>query len=267
MTPEFPESQAREILERIEQAIAIADGVLKGYTPGAIEAQRKAGGDPVTEADLAVDAVLRRTLLRDGEGWLSEETADRPDRLRARRVWVVDPIDGTREFVQGIPEWCVSIGYIVDGEAVAGGIHNRVAGQTVLGSLTTGVRLNGSPVRAKDASRLAGSVVLASRSEVNRGEWERFRGAPFTVRPCGSVAWKLGQVASGQAEATWTLVPKNEWDVAAGTALVRAAGGEVRTRDWGHPRFNREKTLLEGLIACGAALIAEIGDYLGLSAR
>jgi myo-inositol-1(or 4)-monophosphatase len=88
-----------ETLERIHAALEAAREVLNRFTPGAIEAQYKVGTDPVTEADHAVDAVLKKNLLRAGEGWLSEETVDDFTRLDKRRVWVVDPLDGTREFV------------------------------------------------------------------------------------------------------------------------------------------------------------------------
>jgi myo-inositol-1(or 4)-monophosphatase len=251
------------VLSRIREALAVADSILKGFTPGAVEARLKAGDDPVTEADIAVDRALRSLLVDDGEGWLSEETADRPDRIAKSRLWIVDPIDGTREFVSGIPEWCVSIGYVVDGEAVAGGILNRAAGQTITGSISTGVRLNGSEVRVRGATRLTDALVLASRSEVNRGEWKRFDGAPFSVRPLGSIAYKLALVASGLADATWTLVPKNEWDIAAGVALVRSAGGIACTLDWTPPRFNGSlDTLVNGLVAGGERLVPAIREFL-----
>src|SRR5581483_4971617 len=97
-----------EILQRIQDALEVARQVLSRYTAGAIEAEYKVGHDPVTEADRSVDAVLRKNLLRDGEGWLSEESVDDFSRLEKSRVWVVDPLDGTREFVAGIPEFCVS---------------------------------------------------------------------------------------------------------------------------------------------------------------
>lgn len=254
-----------EILERIQEGLAVAGEILKAFTPGKIEAQLKAGGHPVTEADLAVDRALRETLLREGEGWLSEETADHPDRLTRSRVWVVDPLDGTKEFVSGIPEWCVSIGFVEKGEAVAGGIYNQSTGQTVIGSLEAGVRLNGNPVRARRTDRLEGSEILASRTEVTKGQWKRFEGGAFSIRPMGSVAYKLSLVAAGLADATWTLVPKHEWDVAAGVALVRAAGGESRTLDWRPPRFNERSPRLDGLVACGPRLLDEIGAYLGLA--
>ena len=114
-------SSSKETLERIHAALEAGREVLNRFTPGAIEAEYKAGHDPVTEADRAVDAMLKKHLLREGEGWLSEETIDDPSRLSKTRVWVVDPLDGTREFVQGIPEFCVSIAMVENGIPVAGG--------------------------------------------------------------------------------------------------------------------------------------------------
>src|SRR5258708_28579879 len=101
-----------QILERIHAALEASRAVFARFTPGAIETEYKIGHDPVTEADRALDAVLRENLLRDGEGWLSEETVDSASRLDKSRVWVVDRLDGTREFVQRIPEFCVSIGFV-----------------------------------------------------------------------------------------------------------------------------------------------------------
>src|ERR1039458_3865074 len=106
-------SQA-ETLERIHSALEAVRVVFQRFTPGEIAAEYKSGYDPVTEADTAVDAVLRKELLRGDEGWLSEESVHDLSRLRNRRVWVVDPLDGTREFVAGIPEFCVSVAMVED---------------------------------------------------------------------------------------------------------------------------------------------------------
>src|SRR5207302_6895567 len=124
-----------EILQRIQSALEASRTVFSRFTCGTIEAEYKAGQDPVTEADRALDAVLRKELLRDGEGWLSEESVDDPVRLQRSRVWVVDPLDGTREFVKGIPEFCVSIGFVENGRPVAGGIYNPATDETFLGSI------------------------------------------------------------------------------------------------------------------------------------
>jgi len=239
-------------LARIHEALEAAAEAVSPFTPGRVDFEIKAErGDPLTAADLAADAVLRRILPRDGEGWLSEESADDPARLSCRRVWVVDPIDGTREFVDGIPEWCISIGLVEDGVPVAGGIFNPTADELVIGSLETGVTYNGAPSTVRDPESLADVTVLASRSETRRGEWARFQGAPFRVEPCGSVAYKMARVAAGQAEATWTLVPKSEWDVAAGVALVRAAGGRVTLADGTDPVFNQPRPVFPNFVATG----------------
>lgn len=247
-------------IERIRTGLQAAARALKPFTPGDIEFERKEhrGGDPVTEADLVVDRVLREALPTDGEAWLSEESADDRVRLSSRRVWVVDPIDGTREFVEGIPEWCVSVGLLEDGEPVAGGIYNPATDELMLGSKETGVTYNGREAGLSDPGDLSAVSVLASRSETRRGEWKRFEGAPFQVRPCGSVAYKLALVSVGRVEATFTLVPKHEWDVVAGVALVLAAGGVVTHADGSAVRFNQEKPLLPNLVAAGPRTSAEL---------
>jgi len=251
-----------EILERIHVALEAARAVLNRFSPGAVEAEYKVGHDPVTEADRAVDAVLHKVLLRAGEGWLSEERVDDFTRLEKQRVWVVDPLDGTREFLQGIPEFCVSIAMVENGIPVAGGICNPATGEIILGSRETGVTYNGEPAQASQRKDLRGALVLASRSEVKRGEWKQFASSAFTIRPMGSVAYKLGLVAAGRADITFTLVPKHEWDVAAGAALVRNAGGFVQTLENVELTCNRKSPLLSGLIAGGPFLQAELMSRL-----
>jgi myo-inositol-1(or 4)-monophosphatase len=230
-----------------------------------VASRRKPGDDPtdpVTEADTQVDALLRRLLPRDGEGWLSEETTDDLSRLDRRRVWVVDPLDGTREFVEGIPDWSVSVGLVVDGEPVAGGICNPATGELILGAKGMGVTLNGRPVRVSARPGLAGATVVASRSEVKRGEWQGYRDGAFEIRPTGSVAYKLGLVAAGLADATWTLTPKHEWDGAAGVALVRAAGGVAVPGGPEEDRFNRAQPRLSRLIAAPRQLLLQIHEEI-----
>ncbi len=247
-----------DILERIQSALDAARDVFARFTPGEIEAEYKAGYDPVTEADRAVDAVLRQNLLHEGEGWLSEESVDDLSRLDRSRVWVVDPLDGTREFVLGLPEFCVSIGFVEDGRPVAGGIYNPATKETFIGSIDSGILYNGEPVRSSQKTSLKGSLILASRSEVKRGEWQQFTGGEFEVRPMGSVAYKLALVAAGRADVTFTLTPKHEWDVAAGAALVESAGGFVATLDNAPLRCNHRQPLLSGLIASGPGLKDEV---------
>jgi myo-inositol-1(or 4)-monophosphatase len=253
-----------ELIRRIEEALDAAAEAVSGFIPGKTKADYKPGHDPVTEADRTANNVLHKILQRDGEGWLSEESVDDPSRLDRERVWVVDPLDGTREFVEGIPEWCISIGLVERGRALAGGIFNPITNEKVVGSLGSGIMYNGEPGQISQKNSLDGALVLGSRSEAKRGEWKRFEGLPFRVRNIGSVAYKLGLVAAGKADATWTLVPKNEWDVAAGTALVLAAGGFVRRLEGEPPTFNNRSPLMTGLIAGGPNLRNEIDALLGV---
>ncbi|NND04085.1 MAG: 3'(2'),5'-bisphosphate nucleotidase CysQ [Acidimicrobiia bacterium] len=251
-----------EDLDRIHHALDLAAKALEAFTPGEVEAQMKLGDDPLTAADVAVDEALRNALPRDGEGWLSEETADDPLRLECSRVWIVDPIDGTREFVMGIPEWCVSIALVVDGRPVAGGILSVANDQRIVGSVDDGITLNGESVACTARDDIRGALVLGSRSEVKRGEWAPFFSTPIAVRNMGSVAYKLGLVAAGLADATWTLVPKNEWDVAGGAALVAAAGGAVMGLDYEPVMFNQPKTLMKGFIATAPGIEVQIQDLI-----
>jgi len=247
-----------ETLQRIESALSAARLVFDRFTPGAIAAEYKAGHDPVTEADTAVDTVLRRELLREDEGWLSEESMDDPSRLQKKRVWIVDPLDGTREFVAGIAEFCVSVAMVEDGIPVAGGICNPATHETFLGSLESGVTYNGKSAKVSQRRTLEGATILASRSEMKRGEWERFQTSVLNIHPMGSVAYKLALVSAGLADATFTLTPKHEWDIAAGGALVASAGGFVSTLQNSTLLCNNKSPLLSGLLACGPFLRDEL---------
>ena len=248
-------------LERIRVSLLAAKGALAPYTPGAIAFENKGPDDPVTAADRAVNTALHKSLLRDGEGWLSEESLDDRVRLQQRLLWIVDPIDGTKEFVHGIPEWAVSVGKVEDGRAIAGGVFNAQTHELFLGSAAHGATLNGSTVRVTQGA-LKGALVLASRSEISRGEWKPFDQGPFRYAGIGSIAYKLALVACGRADATFTLTPKNEWDVAGGVALVEAAGGCVVDLQGKPLRFNRRDTLYQGLIAGSTSIVQEILELL-----
>ena len=159
-------------MDRITDALHEAGEILRRIAAGRFEVRRKAEGSLVTEADLAVDRMLKTRLLRHGEGWLSEEGEPSGERFELRRVWVVDPLDGTREFVAGIPEWCVSVALVEDGVPVAGGIFNPSSDEMVTGAVGRGVSLNGRPAAPAPAATLESATVVVSRSEFERGEWE-----------------------------------------------------------------------------------------------
>jgi myo-inositol-1(or 4)-monophosphatase len=155
---------------------------------------------------------------------------------------------------------------VEDGIPVAGGICNPATNEIFLGSLDSGVTYNGKPARASQRTSLEGAVVLASRSEIKRGEWKRFEKAAVKVRPMGSVAYKLALVSVGLADITFTLTPKHDWDIAGGAALVSSAGGFVSTLENSPLRCNRKSPLLPGLLAGGPflrnGLLSLVNEYL-----
>lgn len=237
-------------IARIIEALEAGGNLYKSRSMDSVRVERKSGGDPVTDAEREVNQLLFKMLVSEGEGWFSEESADSSDRLQRSRVWIVDPLDGTKEYVTRIPEWCISVALLEDGKLVAAGALNPVTDELFYGSMGRGIVYQDRSGRGFNENSGNGELplVLASRSECKRGEWERFRGVPFRLRPMGSVAYKLALVAAGKADATWTLVPKHEWDVAAGVALLHAAGGTVLRKDGIAPAFNQRDALLTGLI-------------------
>jgi myo-inositol-1(or 4)-monophosphatase len=250
------------ILKRIQAGLDEAAKAISPFAAGTVKVDFKSGDDPVTEADRAANKVLREILVQDGEGWLSEESAEDPGRLERARVWIVDPLDGTREFVARIPEWCISIALVENGRPIACGIHNPSTGETFLGSKECGLTYNGAPARSSARRELSGATVLASRTEVQRGEWKRFESAPLAIRAMGSVAYKLALVAAGLADATWTLCPKHEWDVAAGVGLIAFGGGFATRLDNVPVTFNNRPCLLPHLLAGGSGLAEELSGFL-----
>lgn len=236
-------------LEVVRKCVYQAGQAIFQMAAEGFETAYKANEDPVTTADLKADSILKEGLLRNfpGTGWLSEETRDDHTRLDKELVWVVDPIDGTKEFVSGIPEYAVSVALVERGEPVLSAVYNPAAEELFTAAKGQGAWLNGEPISAGHAmgEKL---VLLASRSEVKRGEFEPFEPVA-EIRPCGSIAYKLALIAVGVADATFSLGPKNEWDIAAGVLLVSEAGGCVADKKGKIFTFNQPSTLVDGIVA------------------
>jgi myo-inositol-1(or 4)-monophosphatase len=253
------------------QAARGAGAILRRHYEGVVEAREKGRDNPVTAADLESNTHIHETIAGafPDDGWLSEETADSSERLGRRRVWVVDPLDGTKEFIQHIPEFCVCIALTEDGYPVVAVEYNPAADRLYVAVRGQGTTMNGAPVRVSATRDVPEARVLASRSEDKRGEWDVFK-PRVRVELTGSVAFKLAQLASGQGDATFTLTPKNEWDICAGTLLVEEAGGRVTDIAGMRLVFNQPSPLRPGMIATNGvlhdgllALIAEVAPGLG----
>ena len=235
---------------RIRQALDAVMGLVSRTGRSEVAVTYLETGDPTTTLDAAINQILLESLPTGDEGWLSEDSKDDLKRLHASRVWVVDPIDGTREFVNGIPEWCVSIGLVEGQTAVAGGVLNPCTGEMFLGSDQSGLEVL-NPTKATRSAAQNLRCMLVSRREHAEGKWTRFQDADLEIRPVGSIAYRLAQVASGYAAATCTFEPRNEWDVAGGVALLRAASGDVQTSSGDAVMFNQASSLLPALFAFG----------------
>ncbi len=219
----------------------------------------KSPDNPVTEADLASDTLLKRRLgeLVPQAGWLSEETADNPSRLEQNWLWVVDPIDGTKEFVMGIPEFSISVALVEAGLPVLGIVFNPATDELFVAERGQGVWCNGETVGVSGRNQLSGSLIDASRSEIKRGEFDPFKEL-VQLRITGSIAYKLARVASGQADGTWSRGPKHEWDICAGALLVQEAGGVAVDLDGNPFMFNKSWPKVNGIIADNGHLHAAI---------
>jgi myo-inositol-1(or 4)-monophosphatase len=227
-----------------------AGRAIMSYYEDSYSVTEKSPDNPVTDADLAADTLLKNRLLAliPDAGWLSEETADTLERLGKRLCWVVDPLDGTKEFVLGIPEFTVSVALVEDGEPVLAVILNPATDELFHASHGEGSAYKGARSRVSQRKNLAGAKVEASRSERLRGEFEPFESV-VDVRTMGSIAYKLARVSAGLADGTWSRGPKNEWDICAGVLLVEEAGGRCVDLNDSPFSFNRAHPKVNGIIA------------------
>jgi len=220
----------------------------------------KRDGSEVTDADLAVDAQLRAALVgaRPGYGWLSEESADDRARLEARRVWVIDPIDGTRAFVLNKTQWVISTALVEDGQPVAAAIYNPSHDEMFTACRGEGARLNGSAIEVSRHDALHGAHILTPASVAKRAGWRGPDAPVVETSFVYSIAYRLGLVAAGRADGLISLGRKSEWDVAAGTLIVQEAGGLVTTTAGGGYAFNKPEPICEGALAAPAKLHKEL---------
>ena len=216
---------------------------------------------PVSEADIAVNDLLRERLGRlvPAAGWLSEETEDDPAARAAPQVWIVDPIDGTRAFISGKPDWTVSVALVADGRPVLAGLYAPVLGQMFLAEHERGAMLNGSPMTVSKGDGLTGARIAGPKKYLER--LEKLTPAILAQPKVHSLALRLTQVGSAALEAAFSSGGSHDWDLAAADLLVHEAGG-LLTDLFGRPlSFNCTKTVHGALVAASRA---RHGAILGL---
>ena len=241
----MPAADLALLLEATREAGAIGRRMV-----GRVRPRDKGDGQgPVTEADLAIDAHLRArlTAARPGYGWLSEESADTPERLGRDRVFVVDPIDGTRAFVEGSRDWAVSVAVVEHGTPTAAAVLLPMRDRLYAAAAGGGATLNDRAIAPTGRAEIDGAEVLGAKPNFRPERWRD----PPPVRQAfrSSLAYRLSLVAEGRFDAMITLRPCWEWDIAAGALICTEAGATVTDRTGAPLRFNRPDALLDGVLA------------------
>ncbi|MGH7831538.1 MAG: 3'(2'),5'-bisphosphate nucleotidase CysQ, partial [Candidatus Binatia bacterium] len=239
-------------ISQLAEVIRSAGRAVMQIRKNGFTVERKSNESPLTLADLEANRILKEYLMErfPDYGWLSEETFDHPDRLLKRALWIVDPIDGTKEFVTGIPEFAISVALVRDGNPVMAAVYNPATEELFTAVRGQGLRVNGEANRVR---RPMGDkpLLLASRTEMAKGKFKPFEGVA-DIKPVGSIAYKLALLAAGRADAIISLEPKNEWDIAAGVLLIEESDGKVTDLRGSPLIFNRADTLVDGIVAAGA---------------
>lgn len=218
----------------------------------------KSDGSPVSEGDIAVNQVLHEAIgkARPDYGWISEETPDDLSRLARRRVWIADPIDGTRDFIAGGIDWCIALALLDDGKPILSIVSCPAANEIFIARRGEGATRNGAPITMADRLRLSDASIIANRSVLAR-LGKTSGGAPHLA-----LSVRLCRIAEGRLDATVATTPKHDWDLAPGDLIVREAGGRVSTADGAPFHFNRRETRQAGLIAAPSRLHQDIVEKL-----
>lgn len=231
---------------------------------GASAWEKPDAAGPVTEADLAANAALHASLTaaRPGYGWLSEEGPDDPDRRGRSRAFVVDPLDGTRAFIEGDHSWAVSLAVVADGRVEVGVVFLPMRDRLYAAARGRGATRNDTKLKVAPATELDGATVLSTRNNFQPYHWKDARVPEVRRQFRSSLAYRLSLVAEGRYQALLRLRPTWEWDAAAGSLLVEEAGGRITDRCGTALGFNGEDPQLNGLIAAAPSLHAEIAERL-----
>ena len=235
---------------RLAAAVQEAGAVALKFYKGPLKKWTKGEGDsPVTEADIAANELLHAHLLRPGEGWLSEESENDPARLRARRVWVVDPIDGTRAFIAGREDWSISAALVEDGRPTVAAVFAPVTEEMFVATVGNGATRNDVAMTATSGSELAGAKLGGPKRIV---DWLTQRHPNLVAMPrIHSLALRIVRVATGELDAAIAGGSGHDWDLAAADLLVHEAGGAITGLDGKPLIYNKPEPVHSMLVAAG----------------
>jgi len=250
----LPASEALDPAQATERLVACvreAGALALSMFDRPVRTWTKAESSPVSEADIAVDRLLRQRLTFDDAdfGWLSEESIDDPARLAARYVWIVDPIDGTRAYLAGLPDWTISAALVDNGRPVAACLYAPVTEELFAATVNQGATCNGTAIAATGGTFLAEARVAGPKRFLER---LAAVAPPFTVMPrVHSLALRLARVAHGVFDVAFAGGDSHDWDLAAADLLVHEAGGALTLAGGGTLIYNRSVPRHQTLVAAG----------------
>jgi myo-inositol-1(or 4)-monophosphatase len=243
-----------EEMAAAERAAREAGSLVMGMFRGKFDVHEKSKNNPVTTADLEANRRIREIIQGQfpADGWLSEEDKDTSHRLGVSRIWVIDPIDGTKEFIEGVSEFAISIGFVVDGRPKVAVVYNPAEDRFYKAEAGHGAYLNDQPIRVTPQNDIDGALLLVSRSEPRR-KFQIFVDR-CKIQPVGSIAFRLAKVGGGDGDGTLTFRSIHEWDICAGVLIVEEAGGTVVDGSGKTVMFNRPDARHRGVVAANAKL-------------
>jgi myo-inositol-1(or 4)-monophosphatase len=250
-----PASFEQADLEKLLSAVREAGALAMSYFGQSPSSELKPDGTSVSEADLAADALLKKRLHMTNRayGWLSEESEDDLDRLNKSRVWIVDPIDGTRAFLKAKPEWTICAALVEEGHTLLAAVYNPATEEFFHAVRGGGAFLNDKKISVREPVNLEGSCLAASASQLRSSKWDIPWPELKTVW-VNSIAYRLALVAAGKCDGTVSLSGKSDWDIAAADLLVYEAGGIVTTHDSIPLIYNLEYPRHSSVISAGPTL-------------
>jgi myo-inositol-1(or 4)-monophosphatase len=254
-----------EVRDRLAAAVREAGALALQTFRGQLKSWIKGKSSPVSEADLAVDALLRERLLTIFDaGWLSEETEDDPARLQRAEGWVVDPIDGTRAYLAGLPDWAISVALVNAGRPVIAALYAPVTDELFLSIAGTGATLNGVPIKASKGDQIADAKFSGPKRRLE--SLATIEPAIQAMPRVPSLALRLARVATGALDGAFAGPDSHDWDLAAADLLVHEAGGLISTVTGQSLVYNRPNPVHDALLAAGrarhAVLLSLIRDRL-----
>jgi myo-inositol-1(or 4)-monophosphatase len=250
-----------DMIEPLSAVMREAGALALGFFRTPVRSWLKPGNSPVSDADVALDRLLRKRLetVAPGCGWLSEETEDDRSRLDARRVWIVDPIDGTRAFLAGLPDWTISVALSEGGRPILAALFAPFADELFLATAGGGASCNGRPIAANPGG------VEHARVAGPRRYIDGLAAALPGVVPepkIHSLALRLTRVAQGTLDVAFASTASHDWDLAAADLLVHEAGGALTTLAGEVLAYNRPEPIHEALIAAGLSRHRQLTDLI-----